>query len=96
MISKHTFSISNEEIDFLRLISNNSRIRHKHPGFPDSSDASDRTSLLLMGNYTLSVKRAIGRDTYSAPLLGAQNVVTYTHDQNDTWVALFASATVMQ
>jgi len=40
-------------------ITNNSSLPQKHPGVPDTSDASDRTSYHLMENYTLPVAQAM-------------------------------------
>jgi len=49
-------------------IRNNSSFRQKHPGVPDGSDGSDRTSNHLTENYTLPVTQAMGRVAY-IPLL---------------------------
>jgi len=42
-------------------ISNNSSFRLKHPGVPDGSDGSDRTSYPLTENQTRPVSQATGR-----------------------------------
>jgi len=42
-------------------ISNNSCFRQKHPGVPDCSDGSDRTSYPLTENYTLPIAQVTGR-----------------------------------
>jgi len=75
-------------------ISNNSSFRQKHPGVPDVSDGSDRTSYLLTEKYTLPVAQATGQVAYVLPLLCAQNVVTYKYHQNDTCVRHFTGAAV--
>jgi len=73
------------------IISNNSNLRQKHQGVPDGSDGSDRTSYPLTENYTLPVAQATGRVAHVLLYF----VVTFTHDQKDTCVALFAEAAVM-
>jgi hypothetical protein len=72
-------------------ISKTPGFRLKHPGVPDSSDGSDRTSYPRTENYTLPVTQATSRVAYLPPLLWAW----YTHHQNDTCVTLFAGAAVM-
>jgi len=44
-----------------RMISNNSSFRPKHPGVPNGSDGSDRTTYPLTENYTLPVAHRMGR-----------------------------------
>jgi hypothetical protein len=105
------------------IISNNPSFRLKHPGVPDGSDSSGRTSYPVTENPTRTVAQATGRVAnlpcggyYTMPLIHATrrlvyytcrsgvrlpllcvwNVVTYTQDQNDTYVTLFAVVAVMQ
>ena len=73
------------------FISNNSNFRQKHPGVPDGTDGSDRTSYLLTENSTLPVAQATGRVAYVLLYF----VVTFTHHQKDTCVTLFVGAAVM-
>jgi len=77
------------------LISYNPSFCQKHPGIPDGSDGSDRTSHPLTENYTLPVPKVVGRVACSPPLLCAWNVVTYMHHQNATCITLFPGAAVM-
>jgi len=72
-------------------ISNNSNFPQKHPGVPDGSDGSDRTSYTLTENYTLPVAQATGRVAYVLLCF----VVTFTNHQKDTCVTFFAGAAVM-
>ena len=74
-------------------ISNNPSLCQKHPGVPDGSDGSDRTSYPLTEDYTLPVAHV--RAAYATPVLCVRNVVTYTHHQNNTCVTLFAGAAVV-
>jgi len=72
-------------------ISNNSNFPQKHPGVPDGSEGSDRTSYTLTENYTLPVAQATGRVAYVLLCF----VVTFTNHQKDTCVTFFAGAAVM-
>jgi len=68
-------------------ISNNPGLRLKHPGVPDGSDGSGRTSYPLMENQTPPVAQAMGRVAYipcggyyTMPLiLPTRCVVYYAH-----------------
>jgi len=61
-------------------ISNNSSFRQKHPGVPESSDRSDRTSYPLPENYTQPVAQAMGHIAYVPPLLcGGVNAPSEQH-----------------
>ena len=70
----------------IEYISNDSSFRQKHPGVPDSSDGSDRTSYPLTENYMLPVAQATCRVAYIPPLLFGD---VYAH-QNDRCVTRFA------
>jgi len=72
-------------------ISNNSSFCQKHPGVPDGSDGSDRTSYPLTENWTLPVAQA----TCRVACILLYFVVTFTHHPRDTCVSLFAGAAVM-
>jgi len=50
-------------------ISNDPNFRLKHPGVPDGSDGSDRTSFALMENFTLPVAWATGSVAHIPPSL---------------------------
>jgi len=50
-------------------ISNDPKFHLKHPGVPDSSDGSDRTSYAVTEIYTLPITQATGRIAYVPPLL---------------------------
>jgi hypothetical protein len=86
-MSKHNVSLNPKQGD----ISNNPSFCLKHPGVPDGSDGSSGTSYPLTENYTLPIAQETGYVAYLPPLLGAWN----TPNQNDTWVTLFAGASVM-
>ena len=81
---------SNEDTRLSTVISNNSSVRQKHPGVPDGSDGSDRTSYPLTENSTLPVVPATGRVAHVLLYF----VVTFTHHQKDTCVTFFAGAAV--
>ena len=72
-------------------ITNYSSFRQTHPGVPDSSDGVDGTSYPLMDNYMLPIAQATGCIT---PVL-RYFVVTFTHQQKNTCVTVFAGAAVM-
>ena len=72
-------------------ISNNSSLRQKRPGVPDSSDGCDGTSYPRMENCMLPIAHATGCIPYVLLYL----VVTFTNRQKDTCVTLFAVAAVM-
>jgi hypothetical protein len=75
----------------LHSISNNVGFHLKHPGVPDGSDGSDRTSYSLTENFMTSVAQAMGRVAYLPPLL----CTWCTHYRNDTCVILYAGAADM-
>jgi hypothetical protein len=68
------------------------------------AQVTGRVGYLPCGGYytmhlILATSRVVfyaGRSGVRLPLLCVQNVVTYTHHQNDTYVTLFAGVAVMQ
>ena len=48
----------------VRIISNNSAFRQRHPGVLEGSDGSDRTLNPQTENYTLPVTQGTGRIAY--------------------------------
>jgi len=66
---KDTFTKDSNLFFVVACISNNCSFRQKHPGVPDGSDGSDRTSYPLTENYMLPVAQATCRVAYIPPLL---------------------------
>jgi len=76
-------------------VTNNPSFRQKRPDVLDGSGGSDWTSYPLTENYSLPVTQVTRCVAYLPPWLCAQDAVTYTHQQNDQCITLFAGAVVM-
>ena len=53
----------------IETISNDASFRQKHPGVPDGSDGSDRTSYPLMQDFTVHFTQVTGRIAHIPPVL---------------------------
>jgi hypothetical protein len=78
-----------------QYIRNKPSIHQKHIGVPDTSDGCEGTLYPRMEDVIVPVSQAMGRIAYLPPWLCTRNVVTFTHNQNDTYVTHFGGDTIM-